>query len=172
MSARSLKREPLSDLTADELRNVHDTLNLMRAVSEEHFDMRHWFKVEGDDDREFMSLDDADEVSITACGTTACLAGFAVLAGAPTFPDPAPEDWSTVSYAGRAVARWLGMDDDRLFLQSEWPWQLQQRIVKRGLSEYQVITEHMSELVRGVRRHWLDFDTAAVEVADRQDVER
>lgn len=58
-------------------------LKLANKIIEEpeHFDMSYWFQV-GDNDEgtwHTPSLDEYDEIDINACGTTACIAGWAVL---------------------------------------------------------------------------------------------
>lgn len=166
MTASDWPARPTAPLTAVQIDRIAATLNLMLAAGEDHFDMTYWFRVP-DYDNPFRSLDDAQDVSIGECGTTACLAGFAVLAGAPTHRDA--DDYGG-RHAATMVAAWLGMPDVSMFLTADWPKQLRARTW--AVSPFRVITEHMSEIVRGVRRHWFDFDTAAIEQADRQDVDR
>lgn len=128
------------------------------------------------------------------CGTAACIAGHAALLWGPEFTrHTSTVDIARILGMDVGVAPWQA---ERWFSTSTWPepwrqqWldavaalpaldyndedyaesELANVYLKRHI-EHHIVLAVMDDLIHGRRRHWYDDDTAAVDIADRQDAQ-
>jgi hypothetical protein len=130
----------------------------MIKVGPDHFDMSQWFQSPDTNHRslDFLAFSQYTPDSMYECGTTACLAGYAVLV-AKVQPEPKSLETSI------QISDWLGMAigvephaRHDWFFNGQWPrWAW--NIVPRGENkEYRIVTSMLASLVTGKRANWWD----------------